>query len=129
MIRERLWQFRDWLESNGADYEAALLLEWISEFEAEADTDEDEYRAFKAWAASHPERPDAVGTMLSIERFETEHEPEDGLSRLQDWLKANCTEADALMGLNWIANLLGRKLTKEEDDYVFVKTEPAEGSA
>jgi hypothetical protein len=33
------------------------------------------------------------------------------------------------MGLNWIANLLGRKLTKEEDDYVFVKTEPAEGSA
>jgi hypothetical protein len=41
------WQLQDWLESNGADYEAALLLEWISEFEAEADTDEYKYRAFK----------------------------------------------------------------------------------
>jgi hypothetical protein len=53
--------------------------------------------------ASDPERPDAVGTMRFIERFETEHEPGNGLSRFQDWLKANCTEADALMGLNWIA--------------------------
>jgi hypothetical protein len=102
MIRETLREFRDWLESNGADYEAAVPLEWISEFETEADADEDEYRAFKALAAS-TERPDAVGTMRLIERFETEHEPEDGLSRFQDWLKARCGEASALLSLNWIA--------------------------
>jgi hypothetical protein len=41
--------------------------------------------------------------MRFIEWFETNHEPEDGLSRFQDWLKANCGEVDALMGLNWIA--------------------------
>ena len=29
MIRERLWQFLDWLESNVADHEAVLLLQWL----------------------------------------------------------------------------------------------------
>jgi hypothetical protein len=58
-----LWEFRDYLKANGAAPEAALLLEWISEFETKADADEDEYRSLKALAASHPERPDAVGTM------------------------------------------------------------------
>ena len=60
MIRERLWEFRDWLE-NGADPEAALLLLWISEFEAEANTDEGEYRAFKAFVASRREQPVSSG--------------------------------------------------------------------
>ena len=103
MIRERLWQFLDWLESNVADHEAVLLLQWISDFEAEGDRDEEEYRAFKAFVASRHEQLDAVSTLRVIESFEADHEPEDGLSSFQDWLKAKCGEIDALMGLNWVA--------------------------
>jgi hypothetical protein len=35
--------------------------------------------------------------MSFIEWFEAEHEPEDGLISFQDWLKARCGEADALL--------------------------------
>ncbi len=102
---KELKRFHDWLHAKGDHPSVVLALRWITEFEAYAKEDEEEFRELKAWLKAQ-DGPEAASTLRFVTWFEETVEPDPRLKLFYDCLQAKGDDATAVLARWWITEFV-----------------------